>query len=161
MEELIELSQLAVGLAVLVFFLVVVVRPVIRPQLAAQIYRAQLEAKGLNPAIALPPSLAGERARALAEGIAAVKAEVVEAKKAADAQAEADAAAAVEIEEGESLEQFKARMKSLAPAKKSNITADMLDTANNYDDKVALVKMLVTEDSGRVAAVLKNMLRNG
>jgi flagellar M-ring protein FliF len=35
----------------------------------------------------------------------------------------------------------------------------MLDTANNYDDKVALVKMLVTEDSGRVAAVLKNMLR--
>lgn len=90
-----------------------------------------------------------------------MKAEAVEAKKAADAQAEADAAAAVEIEEGESLEQFKARMKSLAPAKKSNITADMLDTANNYDDKVALVKMLVTDDSGRVAAVLKNMLRNG
>ena len=75
MEELIELSQLAVGLAILVFFLVVVVRPVIRPQLATQIYRAQLEAKGLKPAIAAPPSLAGERAKALAEGIAAVKAE--------------------------------------------------------------------------------------
>ena len=161
MEELIELSQLAVGLAILVFFLIVVVRPVIRPQLAAQIYRAQLEAKGLKPAIALPPSLAGERAKALADGVAAIKLEAAEAKKAADAQAVADAAAALELAEGESLEQLKARMKSLAPAKKSTITADMLDTANNYDDKVALVKMLVTEDSGRVAAVLKNMLRNG
>lgn len=46
MEELIELSQLAVGLAILVFFLVVVVRPVIRPQLAAQIYRAQTRGQG-------------------------------------------------------------------------------------------------------------------
>ena len=37
--------------------------------------------------------------------------------------------------------------------------ADMLDTANSYDDKVALLRMLVQEDSGRVANVLKNMIK--
>ena len=31
----------------------------------------------------------------------------------------------------------------------------MLDTANTYDDKVALVRLLVVEDAGRVANVLK------
>jgi flagellar M-ring protein FliF len=34
----------------------------------------------------------------------------------------------------------------------------MLDTANTYDDKVTLVRMLVSEDSGRVANVLKKMV---
>ena len=33
------------------------------------------------------------------------------------------------------------------------------DTANTYDDKVALVRLLVAEDSGRVANVLKKMIR--
>ena len=63
------------------------------------------------------------------------------------------------INEGESLEDFKARLKKSAAPKKSSISAEMLDTANSYDDKVALVRMLVTEDSGRVAAVLKNMIK--
>jgi flagellar M-ring protein FliF len=35
----------------------------------------------------------------------------------------------------------------------------MLDTANTYDDKVALIRMLVQEDSGRVASVLKGMIK--
>jgi flagellar M-ring protein FliF len=35
----------------------------------------------------------------------------------------------------------------------------MLDTANTYDDKVALIRMIVNEDAGRVANVLKNMVR--
>lgn len=61
--------------------------------------------------------------------------------------------------EGESLEEFKNRLKKSVPSKKSSISAEMLDTANNYDDKVALVRMLVSEDSGRVAAVLKNMIQ--
>ena len=61
--------------------------------------------------------------------------------------------------EGESLQEFKSRLKKSAAPKKSSISAEMLDTANNYDDKVALVRMLVSEDSGRVAAVLKNMIQ--
>ena len=61
--------------------------------------------------------------------------------------------------EGESLEDFKDRLKKSAAPKKSSISADMLDTANTYDDKVALIRMLVQEDSGRVANVLKNMIK--
>ena len=63
------------------------------------------------------------------------------------------------MEEGESLEEFKARLKKASGAKKSGISADMLDTANTYDDKVALVRMLVQEDSARVANVLKGMIK--
>jgi len=57
--------------------------------------------------------------------------------------------------DGESLEDIKAKLKP----KKSTISAEMLDTANTYDDKVALVRLLVAEDSGRVANVLKKMIR--
>jgi flagellar M-ring protein FliF len=35
----------------------------------------------------------------------------------------------------------------------------MLDTANSYDDKVAIVRLLVAEDAGRVANVLKKMIK--
>jgi flagellar M-ring protein FliF len=61
----------------------------------------------------------------------------------------------IEIAEGETLEDIKARLKP----KKSAISIDMLDTANTYDDKVAVIRMLVSEDSKRVASVLKNMIK--
>ena len=61
----------------------------------------------------------------------------------------------IQIGEGESLEEIKAKLKP----KKSSISIDMLDTANTYDDKVALIRMLVAEDSGRVANVLKSMIK--
>lgn len=61
----------------------------------------------------------------------------------------------IEIGEGESLEDIKAKLKP----KKSSISADMLDTANTYDDKVALIRMIVSEDAGRVANVMKKMIR--
>ena len=35
----------------------------------------------------------------------------------------------------------------------------MLDTANTYDDKVVLMRLLVQEDEGKVALVLKNMMK--
>ena len=58
------------------------------------------------------------------------------------------------LEDGESLDEIKAKLKP----KKSSISADMLDTANSYDDKVAVVRLLVAEDAGRVANVLKKMI---
>jgi flagellar M-ring protein FliF len=61
----------------------------------------------------------------------------------------------IEMGEGDTLEDIKARLKP----KKSTISADMLDTANTYDDKVALIRMLVAEDSGRVANVLKKLIK--
>jgi flagellar M-ring protein FliF len=59
------------------------------------------------------------------------------------------------LEDGESLDEIKAKLKP----KKSAISADMLDTANSYDDKVAVVRLLVAEDAGRVANVLKKMIK--
>ncbi len=61
----------------------------------------------------------------------------------------------IEVREGESLEQIKARLKPKKPA----ISADMLDTANTYDDKVTLIRMLVGDDATRVTAVLKSLIQ--
>jgi flagellar M-ring protein FliF len=60
------------------------------------------------------------------------------------------------VGEGESLEDIKAKLKP----KKSSISAEMLDTANTYDDKVALIRMMVSDEAGRVANVFKTMMRN-
>ena len=61
---------------------------------------------------------------------------------------------AIEIQEGESLEDIKAKLKP----KKASISPEMLDTANSYDDKVAIIRMIVGEESGRVANVFKSMM---
>jgi flagellar M-ring protein FliF len=55
------------------------------------------------------------------------------------------------------LEEVKARMASMKP-KKQSISADLLNTANSYDDKVALIRMIMAEDSTRVAGVLKSLI---
>jgi flagellar M-ring protein FliF len=73
----------------------------------------------------------------------------------ADGELSAEDMRMIQIGEGESLEEIKAKLKP----KKSSISIDMLDTANTYDDKVALIRMLVAEDSGRVANVLKGMIK--
>ncbi|MDE0764070.1 MAG: flagellar basal-body MS-ring/collar protein FliF [Cellvibrionales bacterium] len=63
--------------------------------------------------------------------------------------------AMIQEEEPESLDDIKAKLKP----KKSTISADMLDTANSYDDKVALVRYLVAEDASRVASVIRKMIK--
>jgi flagellar M-ring protein FliF len=60
----------------------------------------------------------------------------------------------IEVAEGESLEEIKAKLKP----KKSSISADMLDTANTYDDKVAIIRMIVGDEAGRVSSVFRNMM---
>lgn len=54
---------------------------------------------------------------------------------------------------------FQERLSRMKPSARPGISADMLDMANTYDDKVALVRMLVTQDSARVAKVLKALIR--
>ena len=61
----------------------------------------------------------------------------------------------VEVGEGESLEDIKAKLKP----KKQTISAEMLDTANTYDDKVAVIRMIVADEAGRVSNVFKNMMQ--
>jgi len=60
----------------------------------------------------------------------------------------------IEVQEGESLEDIKAKLKP----KKSTISAEMLDTANTYDDKVAVIRMIVGDEAGRVSSVFKSMI---
>lgn len=68
---------------------------------------------------------------------------------------ETDALESIEVKEGESLEEIKAKLKP----KKSNISLEMLDTANTYDDKVAIIRMIVSDEAGRVSNVFKQMMK--
>ena len=63
----------------------------------------------------------------------------------------------IEVQEGESLEDIKAKLKP----KKSAISPDMLDTANTYDDKVAVIRMIVGDEAGRVSSVFKALMKQG
>ena len=60
----------------------------------------------------------------------------------------------ISMGEGETLEEIKAKLRP----KKSSIPLEMLDTANTYDDKVAVLRMLSADDAGRVANLLKRMI---
>ena len=95
-----------------------------------------------------------EAAQAAAESIQLAQEETLALEIAAAATAEA---ANAEPSAADTLEEMKAKMKS----NKSAISAEMLDTANTYDDKVALIRMIVSDDSARVASVLKNMIKPG
>ena len=142
----------------------------------------QLEAQAAEEAKAELENKLAEEAKiaeeelAAAEALAAEEARIAEEAEqyaAAEAAAVAEAAAAegeygedgelnedeLELEDGESLDELRARMQAMKP-KKPTFSAEMLDTANSYDDKVALIRMLVAQESGRVALVLKNMVRN-
>ena len=125
------MSNIKSGLLGLVFvaFLMMVIRPAVMYVLTADERQAAAAAAAL---------LAGPNKDMLPDG------ELTEEEM-----------ANIQLGEGETLEDIKAKLKP----KKSNIPLEMLDTANTYDDKVALVRMIVADDSGRVASVLKNMIK--
>jgi flagellar M-ring protein FliF len=169
-----------IGLAALVIivFMLAVVRPLVKGPTINQIMppvvtptaeevkaleeaKAAEEAKIAAEEQAAAEELAAEEARVAEEEAAALAAEEeAAALAAAEAEAEAELAEGeIEMQEGETLDELKARMQAMKP-KKPTFTADMLDTANSYDDKVALIRMLVSQESGRVALVLKNMVRS-
>ena len=137
-ENELALNLLKAGFASLmvIVILLTVIRPVIRSYLPAPVVVAAAGEPGSAGGALLPGGVPG------AEG--------------KDAGEDDDD---LTMREGESLEDFKGRLKRASAPKKSSISADMLDTANTYDDKVALIRMLVREDSGRVATVLKNMIK--
>lgn len=167
-----------IGLAALVIivFMLAVVRPMVKGPTINQIMPPVLtptveEIRALEQAKAAEEAQIAAEAKAAAEELAAEEAAAVQAAEeeaaalaAAEAEAEAEAESQlaegeIEMQDGESLDELKARMQAMKP-KKPTFTADMLDTANSYDDKVALIRMLVSQESGRVALVLKNMVRS-
>jgi flagellar M-ring protein FliF len=147
-------SFIKIGIAALVIivFLIAVVRPMVKGPTVNQIMPPLLppvdEAKLAAEAKSAQDAKDAEEAAAAAAAAAAL-----------EEQEEEDEEDEIEIQDGESLEELKARMNSMKP-KKPTFSADMLDTANSYDDKVALIRMLVSQESGRVAMVLKNMVRS-
>jgi flagellar M-ring protein FliF len=123
--------------------LLTVIRPVVKSYLPEPTAPLQLSSP-VNPLAAKDVAVTEEGADAAA------------IEKTNESDKEADA---LVMEDGESIDDFRERLKKSAAPKKSSISADMLDTANTYDDKVALIRLLVAEDSGRVANVLKTMIR--
>jgi hypothetical protein len=117
-----------------------------------ELERAKAEAEAAAAAAAAKAAEEVEAARLAAEAAAA--------EAAAQAALGAESEAEMELQEGESLDELKARMSSLKP-KKQTIPADLLNTANTYDDKVALIRMIVSDNSTRVASVLRHMIQPG
>ena len=107
-------------------------------------------------ALAKEAEMAEEAAAAEAARMAEEEA-AREAERLAALELKAEAGEEVELEEGETLDDLKERMGKLKP-KKAAIPADLLNNANSYDDKVALIRMIVSDNSGRVASVMRNMI---
>jgi hypothetical protein len=89
------------------------------------------------------------------EAVAEAPAEPVE-------EEEALAEGEIEIREGESLAEIKDRIrKEQQKAKKPTIPPELLNTANSYEDKVGVVRMVVQADQSRVASVIRGMIQVG
>ena len=82
------------------------------------------------------------------------------AEPAEDEEALADGE--IEIREGESLAEIKDRIrKEQQKAKKPTIPPELLNSANSYEDKVGVVRMVVQADQSRVASVIRGMIQVG
>ncbi|BDU52243.1 hypothetical protein [Limnohabitans sp. INBF002] len=90
---------------------------------------------------------------ALVEGHASAEAPAAEPEEEAMAEGE------IEIREGETLAEIKDRIrKEQQKAKKPTIPPELLNSANSYEDKVGVVRMVVQADQGRVAAAIRGMI---
>ena len=85
--------------------------------------------------------------------------EITEVEEPATEEEPADSNEIV-MQEGETLADVKERMKrEQAKAKKPSIPPELLNTANSYEDKVGVVRMVVQNDQSRVASVIRSMIQ--
>ncbi len=161
--DLQNVIKIGIAALVLVVFLLAVVRPMVKgPTINQQIMPPTGPTPEEVKALEEKAAKAEQEAKAAEEARVALENKVAEAGGPALLEGAADNAAEdddLEMEDDESLDELRERMQAMKP-KKPAFTAEMLDTANSYDDKVALIRMLVAQESGRVALVLKNMVRN-
>ncbi|PQA84634.1 hypothetical protein C5F52_01055 [Limnohabitans sp. TS-CS-82] len=88
----------------------------------------------------------------------ATTAETAEAANEEEALGEGE----IEIREGETLAEIKERIrKEQQKAKKPTIPPELLNSANSYEDKVGVVRMVVQADQSRVANVIRGMIQVG
>ena len=60
----------------------------------------------------------------------------------------------VEVQDGESLDQVRARLKERQGALQKN----MLDAAKSHEEQIVVIRKLVDEDSGRIATTFRQMI---
>lgn len=148
-----DIVSFALGLAIVVVLSVAVMRPALRRP-AARVRTPMVKPKP-RP---LPPPVPVATPAAL-EAVVASESAVAEAAAGEDA-GDAAVEGSLEMVEGETIEQFRERLKKMSPPKKQSIDPEMLDLANSYDDKVAVTRMIATEDVSRVALVIKHMIQS-
>jgi flagellar M-ring protein FliF len=160
-EAIMENVKIAIAALIFLVILLTIVNPVInfltgRTMTAEQLARIQMEQQATVEAKARAEQEA-EVAAKLASGemVMGPDGRPILASEAKATEVSVDEMGMVELGEGESLEEIKAKLKP----KKSSISIDMLNTANSYDDKVALIRFLVSEDSGRVANVFRALMK--
>ncbi len=91
----------------------------------------------------------------VAEGVAEAAPEPAATEEESQPLAEGE----IEIREGETLAEIKERIrKEQQKAKKPTIPPELLNTANSYEDKVGVVRMVVQTDQSRVASVIRGMI---
>lgn len=136
--------------------------PAVVPEPVAELVPAVEE----TPVVEDTPAVDAVAEAPVEEPAQEVPAEAVTEEVAAEAEAEAEeealAEGEIEIREGESLAEIKERIrKEQQKAKKPTIPPELLNTANSYEDKVGVVRMVVQADQSRVASVIRGMIQVG
>ena len=141
-------------------------KPVFEPDPEPEVVPEPVAEVAPEPVEELQPEVAEEAVveetvETPAEETAEVPAEdAPEAEAEAVEEEEALAEGEIEIREGESLAEIKERIrKEQQKAKKPAIPPELLNSANSYEDKVGVVRMVVQADQSRVASVIRGMIQ--
>ncbi len=138
-------------------------KPVIEPE--PEVVPEPVAVVAPEPVVEVQPEVVPEPVApevAVEEAVPEVAAEEVAAEQPAEPAEEEDALAdgEIEIREGESLAEIKDRIrKEQQKAKKPTIPPELLNSANSYEDKVGVVRMVVQADQSRVASVIRGMIQ--
>jgi hypothetical protein len=144
-------------------------KPVIEPEPEPEVVPEPVAEEVPEPVAEVQPEVVEEPAPEVAEAPAEETApeaapeaaaegseDASEAEEAEEALAEGE----IEIREGETLAEIKERIrKEQQKAKKPTIPPELLNTANSYEDKVGVVRMVVQTDQSRVASVIRGMIQ--
>lgn len=66
-----------------------------------------------------------------------------------------------EKKEQDEQEDLSTKLSKFKPKKKMTVSMDLLDGANNYDDKLVVVKAVTEKEMKRVVLLMKKMLKDG
>ncbi len=128
--------------------------PEVVPEPVAEVQPEVVETPAPEETVEAPP------VEETAEHAAEATDETAAEETADDSEEEALGEGEIEIREGETLAEIKERIrKEQQKAKKPTIPHELLNTANSYEDKVGVVRMVVQTDQTRVASVIRGMIQ--